>query len=132
MKERKDIYPRAMAIYFGFVGLMVLVLINTFSLQMDESENEFSTSSESNEKIPTRTTKRMPRRGQILDMRGTPLVTSVSTYDIHMDPTVIDKKLFDKDIYKLCVQLSALFPKQSAREYMTYIRKGEKMATGIC
>lgn len=123
MKDRKDIFWRAYFVYFGFVLLMLVVLWNTVSLQLEGNHTVFNLSSEGEERIPTRLVKRIPRRGEVLDMNGTPLVTSVSYYDIHMDPTVVDQKLFDAELYNLCVQLSSIFPQQSAREYMTYIRR---------
>ena len=81
------------------------------------------TSSDGNEKMPTRTVKRTPRRGQILDANYTPLVTSVSFYDIHMDPVVIKQELFDREISNFCAELSDLYPNKSAHEYEVYIRK---------
>jgi cell division protein FtsI (penicillin-binding protein 3) len=123
MNDRKDIYWRAYLIYFGFVGMMCLVFFDTVKLQVEGQNNVFSLSSDSKEKIPTRLVKRIPRRGEILDANGTPLVTSVSYYDIHMDATVIRKNLFDDEISELCTSLASLFPAMSAREYENYIRR---------
>ena len=110
-------------IYFGFVILMLVVLIKTITLQVEDAQPVFMTSSDGNEKMPTRTVKRAPRRGQILDANYTPLVTSVSFYVIHMDPVVINKELFDREISNLCTELANLYPTKSAHEYEVYIRK---------
>lgn len=92
MSENKDILWRAYLIYFGFVLIMLVVLFKTVSIQWEGRTNVFSSSEE---KMPVRTVKRIPRRGEVLDVHYTPLLTSVSFYDIHMDPTVVDKKIFD-------------------------------------
>jgi cell division protein FtsI (penicillin-binding protein 3) len=102
---------------------MLVVLIKTITLQVEDAQPVFMTSSDGNEKMPTRTVKRTPRRGQILDANYTPLVTSVSFYDIHMDPVVIKQELFDREISNLCAELSDLYPNKSAHEYEVYIRK---------
>jgi cell division protein FtsI (penicillin-binding protein 3) len=124
MQERKDIYWRAYLIYFGFVALMLIVLFNTVSLQMSGQDNMFSLNTSGKEKIPTRLVKRIPRRGEILDAHRTPLVTSVSFYDIHMDPTVVKQKIFDDEISDLCRSLSSTFTSMTSREWENYIRRG--------
>ncbi|MCH2229867.1 MAG: transpeptidase family protein [Crocinitomicaceae bacterium] len=124
MSNKKDIYWRAYLIYFGFVILMLIVLIKTVSIQFEGGQPVFMSSTDGNEKMPTRTVKRTPRRGQILDANYTPLVTSVSFFDIHMDPTVVKDKLFDEQISSLCIELADLYPEKSAKEYETMIREG--------
>lgn len=126
MSTKKDIFWRAYLIYFGFVVLMLIVLIKTISIQFEGGQPIFMSSTDGNEKMPTRTVKRTPRRGQILDANYTPLVTSVSFFDIHMDPTVIDEQIFDEQIGELCVELSHLYPEKSAKEYELMIRRGKK------
>lgn len=121
MSERKDIYVKAYMVYIGFVILMFVVLFKTVSIQLEGRSNVFAGS---DEKMPVRTVKRMPRRGEILDVHGTPLVTSVSFYDIHMDPTVIDKKIFDAEITDLSRELANMYSDRNQREYENYIRKG--------
>ncbi|MBL4862112.1 MAG: transpeptidase family protein [Crocinitomicaceae bacterium] len=123
MSEKKDIYWRAYLIYFGFVVLMLVILIKTISIQFEGSAPMFMSSTEGDEKMPTRTVERAPRRGQILDANYTPLVTSVSFYDIHMDPTVADDEVFDEELTNLSVALNELYPNKKASEYATMIRK---------
>src|SRR5690242_20074544 len=109
MKEKKDILWRAYLIYFGFVVIMFVVIGKTFSIQA-EGVKTVLIGGNSEEKIPTRTVKRIPRRGEVLDINRTPLVTSVSFFDIHMDPTVCKQEEFDKNIMELSQKLSAMFP----------------------
>ena len=119
MSEKKHIYLRAYVVYFGFVVIMLLVLFKTVSIQLEGRSNVFASTEE---KMPVRTVKKTPRRGEILDVNYTPLVTSVSFYDIHMDPTVVDQKTFDTDLGELCKGLARFYPERSSREWETYIR----------
>ncbi len=124
MKENnKDILWRVYLVYFGFILIAILVIGKTLALQFDGMSNVFSTNSGENEVMPTRSVSRIPRRGEILDINYTPLVTSVSFYDIHMDPTVVKQEIFDRDIHELALQLSALYPQKTTGEWERYIRQ---------
>ena len=123
MSDKKDILWRAYLMYFGFIVVMLIVLFKTFTIQSEKVVNVFETETPT-EKIPTRLVKRIPRRGEILDIHKTPLVTSVSFFDIHMDATVPSDKVFNKEITDLARGLSKLFPNMSAREYENHIRQG--------
>src|SRR5574343_1980229 len=124
MNEKKDIFWRAYLIYFGFVLIMLIVLFKTVSIQFEGRSNVLSASTE--EKMPIRTVKRVPRRGEILDINYTPLVTSVSFYDIHMDPTVVDQKIFDDEVTNLASGLAKMYPDKTSREYENMIRTGRQ------
>lgn len=124
MEEKKDILWRVNLVYIGFVILMLVVFIKTLSIQYADGSSEFVTSSGNNEKMPTRIVKKTPRRGQILDANYTPLVTSISFYNIHMDPTVIKEELFNSEISALCKELAVLFPSKTPHEYEVFIKKG--------
>lgn len=123
MSDRKDIFWRAYLVYFGFVILMLVVIIKTVMIQFEDGKPMFLSSSDGNEKMPTRTVLREPRRGQILDANYTPLVTSVSFYDIHMDPLVVKRDLFDKEVSNLCIALNDMYPEKTARKYEQEIRE---------
>jgi len=123
MSEKKDIYWRAYLIYFGFVLVMLVVLFKTVSIQM-EGKTSFLSVSEN--KMPVKTIDRIPRRGQILDANYTPLLTSVSFYDIHFDPTVVDQKTFEEDVTDLARGLARLYPTKTAQEYEQFIRTGRE------
>jgi len=124
VSEKKDIFWRAYLIYFGFVVVMLVVLVKTVSIQFEDGRPVFIVATDGNEKMPTRIVKRVPRRGQILDVNYTPLVTSVSFFDIHMDPTVVNSKVFDEEISDLCRELEKLYPVKTASEYERFIRDG--------
>jgi len=126
MSDKKDIYWRAYLIYFGFVIIMLVVIVKTVTIQFEGGKPYFMASTDGNEVIPTRTVKREPRRGQVLDNNYTPLVTSVSFFDIHMDPTVVDDELFENEIMDLSVALNKLFQDKSPKDYEDFIRTGRK------
>ncbi len=119
-KDTKNfLYYRAYLIYFGFVIIMLVVLYKTVSLQLEGRKNIFTSS---DEKIPVRTVSRIPRMGDILDHNLTPLVTSVTYYDVRMDATVVEQKLFDEEVSELAQGLSKMYPEKTAREYENSIR----------
>ncbi|MDR0801639.1 penicillin-binding protein [Fluviicola sp.] len=121
MSDKKDLMWRAYLIYIGFFIALIVVIVKTVIIQSEGSASLFAATKE---KIPTRAVKRYPRRGEVLDRNYTPLITSVSFFDIHMDPTVVDQDIFDKEISDLCRGLNQLFPETSARDFENYIRKG--------
>lgn len=119
MADKKDIIWRAYIVYLGFFIALVVVIVKTALIQ---SEGNVSFFSDAKDKIPTKSVPKYPRRGEILDRNFTPLITSVSFYDLHMDPTVVDKDVFDEDISDLCAGLHDIFPETSARDYEAYLR----------
>ncbi|TAF86611.1 MAG: PASTA domain-containing protein [Flavobacteriia bacterium] len=125
-KDRKHLYYRAYLVYFGFVAIMILVLYSTLDLQFNGPGVAYATQKG---ELPTRVADRIPRMGQILDHNEIPLVTSVTFYDIYMDPTVVDDEIFDAQISGLCEGLNRLYPEKSARAYEQQIRKAR--ANGV-
>ncbi|WP_300664559.1 penicillin-binding protein [Fluviicola sp.] len=121
MSDKKDLMWRAYLVYIGFFIALIVVIVKTVIIQSEGSASLFAATKE---KIPTRAVKRYPRRGEVLDRNYTPLITSVSFFDIHMDPTVVSQEIFDKEISDLSRGLSQLFPETSSRDFENYIRKG--------
>jgi cell division protein FtsI (penicillin-binding protein 3) len=91
---------------------MLVVLYKTLSLQFNANQAD----------IPIRVVDRAPRMGDVLDADLMPLLTSVSFYDIRLDATVVDQKIFDEEVSNLAAGLSALYPDKSARTYEDEIR----------
>jgi len=125
-KERNHVVFRAYLIYFGFVLIMLIVLYQLVQLQFNRNSAGFGAK---DDVIPVRTVTRTPRMGDILDAHLLPLVTSVSYFDIHMDPTVVDQDIFDTQLSGLADGLNRLYPIKTSREYENYIRSGR--ANGI-
>lgn len=111
--DKGPMVMRAYLLYIGFIIITGIGLYKTLKLQLNAKEAN----------IPIRSVDRFPRMGEILDVNLNPLVTSVSYYDIHMDPTVVKKELFDQNIVGLSEGLATLFPEKDARTYENEIRK---------
>ena len=105
MKEsnRKFLRNRAYLIYFGLMALMATVFGTVISIQ-------FSTNSigemPGQGKIQERIVLDDSRFGDVLDMDMNPLITTVSYYDVYMDPTVASKEIFDENIDSLAQGIS--------------------------
>ena len=99
-------------LYFGFVAIMVLALYKTVRLQLSSKEAN----------LPVRFADRTPRMGDVLDANLNPLLTSVSYFDIRMDPTIVDQKIFDAEVSNLAMGLHQLYPEKSARKYEDEMR----------
>lgn len=125
-KNKSHLYRRAYLIYFGFVFIMGMVLYSTLDLQINGPGVAFETNEG---QLPTRVVNRVPRMGQILDRNEVPLITSVTFYDIYMDPTVVEEKLFDAKVSELAQGLHGLYPEDSSRSYEEKIRKAR--ANGV-
>ena len=125
MTEKQNISLRAHIVYGLFLIALVFVLVKTFLIQYYGVSKEFLMKDNVNGKpVLSRDVFKMPRMGQILDCNGTALVTSVSTYNIYMDPTAPDEEVFNKEISDLCEKLAIIFPQMTAREYENYLRRG--------
>jgi len=120
MKNKKHIYWKVYLLYFLFFGAMLAVVIQTYNIQASGRDNILS---EQTDRIQIVQDSVEARRGQILDDLGEPLVTSVSLYEIRMDPTVIDQKLFNSSLDSLANALSDLFKDKTPREYREIIQK---------
>ena len=125
-KNKSHLYRRAYLIYFGFVFIMGAVLYSTLDLQINGPGVAFETNEG---QLPTRVVNRVPRMGQILDRNEVPLITSVTFYDIYMDPTVVEQKLFDQQVGALSAGLHRLYPDKLTSEYERQIRKAR--ANGV-
>ena len=120
MSKNKDfLFYRAYIIYFSFVLLMGLVLWMTLSIQLSDQESIFSSE---DDRIPRKTIIEEAEYGDILDKDLNPLVTTISYYDIAMDPSVVDQKLFDSKLSSLADGLSQVLGDKTSREYENLIR----------
>jgi len=62
-------------------------------------------------------------RGQILSTDGHLLATSVPTYALHWDPTVVNEGDFEAELEALCSALARTFPSRDASEYRTLLSR---------
>lgn len=119
MKVEKSVILRTYLIYSIVVILFAMVVVKTLLIINDGRENVFSSESD---KIKQRIAYTSPRRGEILDANGAPLVTSVAFYDVYMDPTTVKEDIWNKDIHSLCQGLAKIFPEKTAKEYEVLLR----------
>jgi cell division protein FtsI (penicillin-binding protein 3) len=126
MNQKNPIVWKVYLIYFVFVAIMAVVLIKTVKIQFEGRTNLFFTSSTKDKKLPTKYLTKTPRRGEILDVNYTPLVTTVTYYQIHMDATVVDEKIFDSELMDLCRGLERFKGTLTAREYFNKIIEARK------
>jgi cell division protein FtsI (penicillin-binding protein 3) len=126
LSDKQNTALRAYAVYFAFVIAFIIVLVKTFMIQTNELSKEFKMQDSSGEVKLSRNVASYPRMGEILDCNGSPLVTSVSTYNIYMDPCAVDTVVFDKEVGDLSEKLAKVFPEMTAREYEVYIRRARE------
>ncbi|RFC54449.1 penicillin-binding protein [Brumimicrobium aurantiacum] len=119
MKLPKAVVVRTYLIYFLVVIAMLVVIGKTFTIVMDGRDTIFTTTTD---RLHQRSAVVEPRRGEILDANLNPLVTSVSFYDIYMDPVTVKDELWTSGIGGLSVGLSKIFKDKTAREYEEYLR----------
>lgn len=120
MNTQKKIKNRIVFVFIVITAMLVTVLVRTFSIQADKVSTIFTSE---DGRIPMRIALRPTRVGDILDINGTPLVTSVSKFDIYMDPTVPKQADFDKLLPGLCQGLHQIFPDIRAGEMEIRIRR---------
>jgi cell division protein FtsI (penicillin-binding protein 3) len=119
MNSTKGIVVRVYFIYIFVLIAMIFILIKSVMIIMDGRASVFESSSS---KIKQRSAFVEPKRGEILDANGGPLVTSVSSYDIYMDPTVVSKSDWDSDLESLTNELAIIFKDKTAAQYELYLR----------
>ena len=127
MTERQGLLLRAYLVYSLFVIGMVLVIVQVFRIQLDKTGKQKSelSNGDSAGKMPIRYVKRYPRMGEVLDCNGVSLVTSISYYDLYMDPTVPSKELFDDQITDLSIKMNKMFPNlyETERQFENIVRR---------
>lgn len=119
MKKTNPALLRVYLIYSLVVVAMIVVIVKSFMIVHDGREHVFKLSGSNLEQRPAMIS---PRRGEILDADMNPLVTSVSTYDIYIDPVTVKDELWNEEIGNLSVGLAGLFKDKTAREYEEYLR----------
>jgi cell division protein FtsI (penicillin-binding protein 3) len=120
MNTPKPVILRVYLIYFLVVVVMLLIIVKSVSIIMEGRDTIFTTEST---QLEQRSAIIEPRRGEILDSRLSPLVTSVSFYDVYMDPVTVDKDVWNAGIGGLSKGLARIFGDRSARDYEEFLRE---------
>src|SRR5690554_6230568 len=106
MRMPKAVIIRTYLIYFIVVIAMLAVIVKTFYIIVDGRNSIFTSTSD---KLQQRSATVDARRGEILDAHLNPLVTSVSFYDIYMDPVTVNESTWKQGVGGLSVGLAQLF-----------------------
>ena len=116
--EKTNINFRVIGLYL--ITLVLSILILTRIIHIQHFGSEISTNSQ-----PRYFNVEAPR-GNILADDGSLLAISMPLYDIRMDLSVINEKVFERDIVKLSNSLSNLFSNKTADEYESFLRSSRK------
>ncbi|MDA7803363.1 transpeptidase family protein [Crocinitomix sp.] len=109
-----------------FIGIAMLVVIaRVIAIQYgDVAPAPIVSEADTNNlggEMPTRIDSIQPLRGRILSDDGSDLVTSIPIYNLHMDLTVVKKKLFE-EVDSLAYYLAIEFPEKSKAEWERSLR----------
>ncbi len=91
-------------------------------VQLSEGEELRATA----ENMHMRNATLLAERGNIYTEQGELLCSTIPEFDAHVDFSVIDKELFEKNVGVLADSLARLFKDKSARSYERELRKGYK------
>ncbi len=124
MDSRKSILTRVYLVY-GFMFVISLAIIGKILyIQLVEGEMWKAKA----EKLSLKYFTIQPNRGNIYDVNGEMLATSVPLFEVHMDaasPLIADST-FEKDVDSLAICLSGYFKDKTRLQYKTLLVKGRK------
>jgi len=118
METKRIILARIGWVYLSMAVVALAILAQVLYLQLvrgDELRDDPNNVSQRQRPVPA-------SRGDILAADGSPLASSLTTFDLAIDPSCIADTSFNKDIEALARGLSNLFPEKSARQYSQMIR----------
>ena len=124
MDSRKSILTRVYLVY-GFMFVISLAIIaKILYIQLVEGEMWKARA----EKLSLKYFTIEPNRGNIYDVNGEMLATSVPLFEVRMDAAspLIPDSTFRKDVDSLAIYLSAYFKDKSRQEYKSLLIKGRK------
>jgi cell division protein FtsI (penicillin-binding protein 3) len=124
MHSRKSILTRVYLVY-GFMFIISLAIIGKILyIQLVEGEMWKAKA----EKLSLKYFTIEPNRGNIYDVNGEMLATSVPLFEVRMDAAspLIHDTTFEKDIDSLAICLSGYFKDKSKKEYKSLLIKGRK------
>ena len=109
MIVKKKIHDRFLIVLIVLMGAMFLVLSKVIGIQYIEGNRYKKMAQELTIKNDTIYAK----KGNVISSDGSMLATSMSRYDVFMDPVTVTRKLFDAKLGVLSDSLSMLFGKPS-------------------
>lgn len=111
LDRKSELLVRVYLVFFGFLIVAALILAKVIKITLVEGDKWTSLGGRNVKWVDVE-----GERGNIYDMRGNLLATSLPYFDIYLDLVVSSDVLFDDNIDKLAVQLSKHFG-QTPREW---------------
>lgn len=124
MENKKDILSRTYLVYVLLCVFALSIFYKMCVIQFKEGD-EWKAKAEA---FNTQVQEIQAVRGNIFDINGNLLATSLPYYEIAVDINApsIDKKLFESKIDSLGFMLADLFKDKSAKQYTKLLRKARK------
>mgnify|MGYP002624701551 CR=1 FL=1 len=114
------IFKRASRVYWFLILLVVIVMARIIYVQY------FKKDIKSGAEIAFRDKPTEPVRGDILDVKGRLLASSIPYYRIRLDCTVSEQDTFNKYVDGLSRSLAEFYKEKTAAQYKTLITEGRK------
>ncbi len=124
MENKKDILARTYLVYILLCVFSISILYKICIIQFKEGDEWKAKAAAFN----TRVFEIDAVRGNIFDVNGNLLATSLPYYEVAVDINApsIDDKLFKNKVDSLGLKFSNLFPDKSAKHYTKLLRKARK------
>lgn len=124
MENKKDILSRTYIVYILLCVFALAILYKMFVIQFKEGE-EWKAKAEA---FNTRVFEIDAVRGNIFDVNGNLLATSLPYYEVAVDINApsIDNKLFEAKVDSIGMLFSRLFPDKTAKHYTKLLRQARK------
>lgn len=124
MENKKDILSRTYLVYIFLCVFAITILYKICIIQFKEGD-EWKRKAEA---FNTQVHEIEAVRGNIFDVNGNLLATSLPYYEVAVDINApsIDQKLFDEKVDSLGIMLAGLFADKSAKQYTKILRKARR------
>lgn len=125
INNKDQIIGRTGILYFFFVFFALLIVGKIVYMQFID----YDAWQEKYEEISIPEIISIPERGDILDINGRVLATSIPRYNIMFDTGITYKKfesIFNKDVDSLAICLAALLKDKTAAQYLDYLKTAKK------
>lgn len=124
MENKKDILSRTYLVYIFLCVFAIAILYKICIIQFKEGEQWKAKA----EAFNTKVFEIEAVRGNIFDVNGNLLATSLPYYEVAVDINApsIDKKLFEAKVDSLGFMLADLFKDKTAKQYVKILRKARK------
>lgn len=124
MENKKDILSRTYLVYIFLCVFAIAILYKICIIQFKEGDEW----KQKAEKFNTKVFEIEAVRGNIFDVNGNLLATSLPYYEVAVDINApsIDKKLFESKVDSLGFLLADLFKDKTEKQYIKLLRKARK------